>query len=636
MRTLPYFFEESVEKFSDHPYLWEKRDGRFIAATYKEIQREVHRFAAGLMSLGIKKGDHLALLSEGRNDWLIAELGVLYAGALNIPLSILLNDSEIKFRLEHGEARMLIVSKTQTAKLESFLGALSNLEKIIHLDPKKDLHPNEILFHDIKKMGDEFLAKHPDQFKQNWQSIRENDLANISYTSGTTAEPKGIMLSHLNYYANVQQAYSMMDLDPTWTIFLFLPWDHSFAHTSGLYAFMGKGASLASLQVGKTPMETLKNIPVNIKEIQPQIMFSVPAFAKNLRKNIERGIHDKGSMIRTLFHHALKVSYSYNKDGFRKGGGRLFLNRILMGLYDAIIFKKVRQQLGGKMEYFIGGGALLDIELQRFFYAIGIPIYQGYGLSEAAPMISINTPEVHKMGSSGRPVKFMEIKICNEDGEELPTGQKGEIMVRGENVMQGYWKNEQATKETIEDGWLHTGDMGYLDEDGFLFVLGRFKSLLIADDGEKYSPEGIEEAITDQSEYIMQCMLYNNQNPYTIILVVPDREAIRRFLKKEDRSLKNEVGKKAVLKLIQSEIHAYRTGGKYAEQFPQRWMPSTIGILDQEFTMENHFLNSMRKMVRNKIIEQYQGTIDFLYSPEAKDINNSRNFEALEKLGMDR
>ena len=187
--------------------------------------------------------------------------------------------------------------------------------------------------------------------------------------------------------------------------------------------------------------------------------------------------------------------------------------------------------MGGNMDFFIGGAALLDIELQRFFYAIGIPMYQGYGLTEASPMISINSPERHKMGASGNIPENLEVKICNDEGAELPLGEKGEIVIRGENVMKGYWKNEEATASTIRDGWLYTGDMGYLDADGFLYVLGRYKSLLIADDGEKYSPEGIEEAFTDQSEYVEQCLLHNNQNPYTVALVHPNADALKRFLK---------------------------------------------------------------------------------------------------------
>jgi len=635
MKTIIQFFEDSVKRYENNPYLWEKRIDKFEAASFNEIREQVHQFASGLLNYGIKKGDRIALLSEGRNDWLVSELGILYAGAINVPLSILLNESELKFRLQHSGARMIIVSKNQHKKVKSVINDLPDLEKVILMDDIVDAGKEELLFSELKKTGAKYLKENRSKFEKVYTSVQENDFANISYTSGTTAEPKGIVLSHLNYYANVQQAYSIMDISSSWKIFLFLPWDHSFAHTAGLYSFMGKGASVAALQVGTTSSETIKNISINMKEVKPQIMFSVPSFAKNIRKNIESGIRKKGAFIEKLFNHALRLNYAYNKDGYRKGGGLLFLKLPLMKLYDVIIFKKIREQLGGQMEYFIGGGALLDIELQRFFYAIGVPIYQGYGLSEASPIISINAPEKHKLGSSGVPVQNMEIKICDNDGKSMETGMKGEILVKGDNVMVKYWKNENTTMETIKDGWLYTGDMGYLDEDGFLYVLGRFKSLLISGDGEKYSPEGIEESISDQSEYILQCVVYNNQNPYTSILVVPDKEALNRFLKEKNLSVKTEEGKKTILNLIQSEIYEYRAGGKHEDLFPQRWIPSTIAVLDQEFTMENEFLNSLRKMVRGKILEHYKKTIDFLYTPEAKNINSTVNFAALDKLGFD-
>ena len=634
MKTIIRFFEDSVKMFKNNPYLWEKKMDKFEAASYKEIREQVHQFASGLLNFGIKKGDRIALLSEGRNDWLVSELGILYTGAINVPLSILLNESELKFRLQHSGARMIIVSKNLHKKVKSVINDLPDLEKVILMDNMNDAGKEELLFSELKKSGAEYLKENRNEFEKVYTSIQENDYANISYTSGTTAEPKGIVLSHLNYYANIQQAYSILSIPPGWKIFLFLPWDHSFAHTAGIYSFMGKGASVAALKVGDTPTETVKNISINMKEVKPQIMLSVPSFAKNIMKNIENGIRDKGAFIEKLFKHALSLNYAYNKDGYRKGGGLLFLKLPMMKLYDVIIFKKIREQLGGQMEYFVGGGALLDIQLQKFFYAIGIPIYQGYGLSEASPIISINAPQTHKLGSSGVPVKNMEIKICDEDGKSLETGVKGEILVKGDNVMVKYWKNEITTRETIKDGWLHTGDLGYLDEDGFLYVMGRFKSLLISGDGEKYSPEGIEESISDQSDYILQCIVYNNQNPYTSILVVPDKEALNRFLKEKSLSVKTEEGKKTILKLIQSEIYEYRTGGKYEDLFPQRWIPSTMAVLDQEFTMENEFLNSLRKMVRGKIIEHYQETIDFLYTPEAKYMNNPVNFAALDKLEL--
>ncbi len=219
-------------------------------------------------------------------------------------------------------------------------------------------------------------------------------------------------------------------------------------------------------------------------------------------------------------------------------------------LFDKIIFSKIRENFGGRLQFFIGGGALLDIELQHFFYAIGIPMFQGYGLTEAAPVISSNTPSKHKLGTSGCAVENLEIRILDEEGNICQPGKKGEIVVRGENVMKGYWENDKTTKEVLKEGWLYTGDLGYLEKDGFLHVLGRFKSLLIGNDGEKYSPEGIEEALVDHSAYIDQCMLYNNQNPFTVGLIVPSKVALLNYLASKSIEPQTEEGINAVINLI--------------------------------------------------------------------------------------
>jgi long-chain acyl-CoA synthetase len=354
--------------------------------------------------------------------------------------------------------------------------------------------------------------------------------------------------------------------------------------------------------------------------------------AKNFRKNIEAGISREGKAIKALFYVGLKIAYAYNGIGWNKGKGwRIFL-KPLNALFDKILFARVRENFGGRLEFFVGGGALLDIELQRFFYAIGIPMMQGYGLTEAAPVISSNSVKKHKLGSSGTVSPKLELKICDTNGKEVLRGEQGEIVIRGENVMAGYWKNEEATRQTIIDGWLHTGDMGYMDADGFLFVLGRFKSLLIGDDGEKFSPEGIEEAIVGQSTFIDQCMLYNNQNPYTVALIVPNKEAIKRWIQEKHHLMHGMDEKKSVLKLIESEIHEYKTGRKHGTLFPQRWLPTSIAVLDEPFTEENQLINSTLKLVRGKVIEYYSDRIRFLYTPEAKDICNVQNLQAMNKL----
>lgn len=632
MRTIIELFETSVAKFPKNIYLWEKQNGKFEGTTYRQTHDLVFRFGAGLLALGLQKGDRVGLISEGRNAWIISELGILYAGGINVPLSVKLDSgNELKFRLAHSGCKMVVVSSGHASKVEEIRNDLPELEKVIYLDEKENTRANDISYHQVIALGDEYLKTNYSDFEAAYKTIQPDDIANISYTSGTTADPKGIMLSHLNYAANVIQSNTLMDITEDWKTLALLPWDHAFAHTACLYCLMINGASIAALEVGKTPMETLKNIPKNIQEIKPTVMMSVPALAKNFRKSIESNIRQKGPTAEKLFNHALKIAYKYNGFGWDRGKGTLAIYKPLLNLYDKILFSKIREGFGGKLQLFIGGGALLDVELQRFFYAIGMPMCQGYGLSEASPVISSNALHAIKFGSSGRLVKHMELKICDLDGNELPQGEKGEIVVKGENVMKGYWNNPKATEETIKDGWLFTGDMGYMDKDDFLYVLGRFKSLLIASDGEKYSPEGIEESLVDQSPFIDQCMLYNNQNAYTSGMIVPNMPAINREVEK--RGLKSETveGLIEALKIIQQEVDAYKVGGKFENSFPERWLPATIALLPEAFTEQNHLLNSTMKMVRGKITEYFAEELEFIYTPEAKNSINQRNMDALKK-----
>ena len=636
MKSLIQFFEESVEKFESNVYLWEKPQDKYEGTTYGETRKQVYEFAAGLSNLGVKKGDRLSLVSEGRNSWVIGELGILYAGAVNVPLSVKLTPEEIKFRINHSGSKMVLISSIQNQKLKQVINECKTIEKIIHFDTQEEYTDKEIHFNEVRKIGREWLEspEHTTEFEELFNSIKPSDFANICYTSGTTADPKGIILTHGNYVTNVYQSYSLIDIPSFYKTLLILPWDHSFGHTCGIYAFMGKGASIASVRTGKTPMETLRNLPSCLKEIKPNLLMSVPAIAKNFRKNIEKGIKEKGKMAEILFNHALKISYSYNKEGWNKGRGLQKIKKPLIDLYDKILFSKIRENFGGELDYFIGGGALLDIELQRFFYALRIPMYQGYGLSEASPVISSNSTGRHKLGSSGVLVNNMDLKICDDNGMELPVGQKGEIIISGGNVMYGYWKNETATKQTIVDGWLHTGDMGYMTEEGFLYVLGRFKSLLIADDGEKFSPEGIEEAISEQSKYIDQCMLYNNQRPYTVALVVPNQHALKLFLEEKNLTADSDEGKKAILTLLENEVNEYRTSGKYGNMFPQRWLPVAIAILEEGFTEDNALMNSTMKIVRGKVMDKFSELIEYLYTSDAKDVANERNIEEVEKMKL--
>jgi long-chain acyl-CoA synthetase len=633
-RTLPALFEWSVERFAQSTLVLEKRGSSYRGRTYSEMRDLVHRFAAGLIELGLKKGDRVALLAEGRHEWIVAELGILYAGGINVPISVKLEErAELRFRLSHAGCCMAIVSGNQAQKVLVIQPELPGMRQLVLLDVVEQEVPGSLQFSDVLTLGEGRLRKDPACVERIWRALQGDDAANICYTSGTTADPKGIILTHRNYTANISQGTALYPLPPTFCTLLILPWDHAFAHTCGIYALASTGGSIACVQTGKTQMETLRNIPTNIQEVRPNFLMSVPALAKNFRNGIEKGVRQKGKIAGGLFAVGLNVAYAYHGDGTgqRGKGARMFL-RPLVALFDAILFRKIRQNFGGRLEYIIGGGALLDTELQKFFCAIGIPMYQGYGLTEAAPVISSNTPEAHRFGSSGKLVPDLDLRICDEQGRDVGVGAEGEIVVRGENVMAGYWKNQKATDGVLRGGWLFTGDLGYFTADGYLYVLGREKSLLIGHDGEKYSPEGIEETIIDRSHYIDQLMLHNNQSPSTVGLVVPNREAVLRWIEGRGLSPTSAETHKGVLRLLEEEFERYLPGGKEAGKFPARWLPSAIAVLDEPFTEQNRLLNSTLKMVRGRIEDQYRDRIAELHGPEGKKAGTGKNLSAIARL----
>ena len=624
-KTIIGLLNETVEKYGENPYLYEALHNiEYTALTFREVKELAIRFAAGLMAMGVEGGERVALMSEGKSNWVIGELGVLHAGAVCVPLSVKLDtEQDITFRINHSDSVMVLASNQQIKKLRPLKGKMPTVKKYILLDAEVEAEEAEVHIEDVLKLGDALLERDRKRVEERMAGVQPDSLANISYTSGTTANPKGIMLTHNNYVCNVEQAVDLLDGIPSYfRMLLILPWDHSFGHTAGVYAFMKVGASIASVAAGKSAMEILRNVPKSLKAINPHLMMSVPALASNFRNNIEGGVKKQGKVAYTLFQQGLKVAYAYNAEGYNRGRGSRRLLKPLVALYDRVVFSKVRKNFASNLQYFIGGGALLDIELQRFFYAIGIPMYQGYGLSEASPIISANSTEHHKLGSSGKPVPRMEIKIVDEDMNAMPTGERGEIVVRGGNVMKGYWKNAEATAESIVDGWLHTEDMGYLDDDGYLYVLGRTKSLLISNDGEKFSPEGIEESIMATSQYINQCVLHNNQSPYTTALLTLNSEV----LKKQTTDPAEAAG------LIADELAQYLKGGSHDGLFPYRWIPSAFAIIEEPFSEQNGLINSTMKIVKHKVYERYAQEIELLHTAEGKQPNSEGNLQVLGRL----
>ena len=631
--TIIDFVEQYTAKYGDETFLREKVDGVWKETSFNTTREEAHILAAGFMSMGLEKGDKVALISEGRNYWIFSELGILYAGAVNVPLSFKLeSDTDLTFRINHSDARFVIASQTQIDKIRRVIDRCPKVEKVIVMDPI-ELKDGEIYIGDIMAAGKEYLKEHQDLLLERMASVGPDDYANISYTSGTTADPKGILLTHRNYTANVDQALSVISIDRGDVMLIILPLDHCFAHVAGFYVMMKCGGSIATVPCGKSTVSLLKNIPTAIKEVRPHVLLSVPTLSRNCKKSFDSAIKKSGSFVEKLYEYGIKNAETYNREYYNAGKPcwKMWWRKPINAVIDKLVFSKVREGFGGRIKFFVGGGALLDIELQRYYCAIGMPVFQGYGLSEATPVICSNSMGHARFGSSGRVVKPMDIKICDEDGKEIPNGETGEIVIRGENVMAGYWKNPEATAKTIVDGWLHTGDRGYIckEDPEYLYVTGRFKSLLIASDGEKYSPEGYEDSLADGSKFIETSMLYNNQSPYTVVLVIPNKTLLAEEVKKAGLDPGSLEGKKAQLAIIKEEVDAYRPGGRRAGMFPERWLPASVIVGDTPFTEQNGMLNTTMKMVRGKVEKFYADRIEYAMTVEGKDIMNQKNIDSL-------
>ena len=639
-RTVFSMLNEAVIRYAKDPYLSVKGDQGWVRTSFSEAKMKSTQLAAAFLELGLRKESKVAILSEAKSDWIIAEFATLYAGGISVPLSIKLLPEEVPFRVNHSDASFFVISENTLEKVISQWDKYQNnslrlvvldkpSEKISKQCKQYGFNETELLFvDDLYTLGQEKTEEHRENLTRIENSTEEDQVVTISYTSGTTGNPKGIMLTHLNYYSNSHAAVATFQIKEKISTLLILPTDHSFAHTVGIYTALVKGLSLHFVDARGGSINALKNIPTNLVEAESNFLLTVPALTSNFIEKFKDGIKAKGGFVEGIFNRGIEAAIKRNGNGFSKPGwaiqARTYFNMLIA---EILIFRKLRLIFGPNIEFFVGGGALLDIKQQQFYKAIGIPIYQGYGLTEATPIISTNTPFNHKMGTSGKVLKGINCKICDDNGKEVAQGEKGEIVIQGDNVMKGYYKNEVATSETIKNGWLFTGDLGYLDEDDFLVVVGREKALLISEDGEKYSPEEIEEAIVNSSACIHQIMIYNDHQKYTTALITLNKKAIEEMMHKEHIGTYESLNKH-----IKSEMLLFSKQLEFKDKFPGKWIPSNFQIIAEEFSEENQMINSTLKMVRHKITETYQNRLDLMYGSKAQDKAMLANIELLKGL----
>ena len=659
MKTVIELLHEGAKKYGESPYLGEKSGSVYETVSFAGADRQSLAFAASLVLRGFNKDDRISILSEGRTAWVLGEFGLLRAGCISVPLSTKLSPDELVFRLDHSESRAILISENNFPKLAEILGKVKVPPVVVCLSGKTDSMTQQLektsliagqnffYYEDLVAEGQRALdtPANPAVFggkplsrvmEEREEEIKTDDTVTICYTSGTTGNPKGIMLTHRNYLHNAENAARVVEVQRGWKSLIMLPLDHSFAHTVGIYIFLLKGLTMYFVDARGGPLAALRNLPKNLTEVNPDFLLTVPALSGNFMKKMIQGVAEKGAFINGIFERGVRAGIARAGNGFNKPPlGVRIASFFPWALANALIFPKLRTVFGSDIKFCVGGGALLEIKQQEFFNAIGVPVYQGYGLTENAPIICANSERRHKFGTSGVIIPNLDVRIMKDDTTECGIGQIGQIVTRGGSVMKGYFKNPDATEETLRDGWLWSGDLGYIDEDGFLVVTGREKALLIAADGEKYSPETIEEAIINTSRYINQVMAYNNQCKFTSAVITVNTGALKEAVTAAGLSSGGDEATRidAVLAMIRDDLLAF-TAHKDYSTLPAQWRPASFALIAQPFDESNGLINSTLKLVRHKVCEVHKDRIDELYTTGTADPFSRGNRQAVRELKL--
>lgn len=635
-RTIIAMLHSAAEKYGNRAYTNTRTEEGWTPCSYIQADGLSDSVAAYLLAAGFKPEQTVGILSEGKGSWVTCELGVIKARGISVPLSIKLTPEEIAFRVNHSEAYALAVSSNTLANTVKALPFFDHKVLFIYLDEMDERLKTQaaeanwkegedyITWSGMLQGGEKALKKDPELVKNTEKQVDENDTINICYTSGTTGNPKGIMLTHLNYWTNTHDAVELFKLpDGVFETLIVLPVDHSFAHTVGIYTSLIRGITLHFVDSRGANVSIIRNFPKNLVELKPHFIMTVPSITGNFMKKMTQGIHQKGAFIEGIFNRGLNAGILRNGDGFHRPGKWVQIKTWLpYTLANKLVFPKLREIFGDRMNYCVGGGALLEAKQQKFFAAIGIPVFQGYGLTEAAPIISSNSPLRYKFGTSGMVAGSEKCRIMVDDTTEAKVGQKGEIVIKGDNVMKGYFKNPQASAEALRDGWLWTGDLGYYDEDGFLVVTGRAKALLIAKDGEKYSPEEVEEVMVNNLPILNQLMVYNDHQVITTALVTLQEDVASKII--EEKGCKDA---ESALKALEENLRSYE---KFATAIPNVWLPARFAIIEKAFSEADGLVNSTMKLVRYKTVEYYKERIEVMYAGEAE--NREANLKAVKEL----
>lgn len=597
-KTIPEMFDVVTKKYGNSKtYLKTKVKGEYIDISYSEVRENTENLALGLATLGVKRGDKVCIISENRPEWYYSDLAILCLGAINVPLYPISTSDSIEYMINNSEAVGIIVStKFQLNKVLKIKNKCKKLKFIINLNNEDAEGEEEVYkFDEILKKGSLFKSENPNHLQTQIEVTQENDLCTIIYTSGTTGEPKGVMLTHKNILSNVKASSEIIEVTENDVFLSFLPLSHIFERMAGYYFALSVGATVAFA-------EGIEKIATNMQEIKPTVMTGVPRLFERMYNKIRRNVESQPQNKQKIFNWGINIGQEYMD--LKRSNRKIPIGlKTKYKLADKLVFAKLRKVTGGNLRFFISGGAALARELGTFFEAVGILVLEGYGLTESSPVIAVNRENSYKFGSVGKPIPGVEVKIA----------QDGEILVNGPNVMQGYFKKKKETNEVLRDGWLHTGDIGVFDAEGFLIITDRKKSLFKTSGGKYIAPTPIENLFLG-SKYIDQFIIIGDRRMFISALIVPDFEAVKEYADANRISYSSNadlIKKKQIDELMQKEFAQFQ--GKLANYEKVR----KFTLLEKPFTIEAGEMTPSLKLKRNVIETRYKDLIEDMY----KEIN---------------
>jgi long-chain acyl-CoA synthetase len=588
-RTIPALFLNAVETYDKPDAFLHKKDGRYVAVSHGEVLGAVRKATCGLLALGLVKGDRVALISENRLEWIIADLAILSAGCVNVPIYATLPPGQVEYILFDAEVRAVFVSgPAQYAKIAPLRGRLPQLQHVFTFDPIEGETGVVTLDKLLRRGGD---VDNPRVFEDRLHVIAEDDTASIIYTSGTTGDPKGVVLTHSNFVSNVASCTAVLNIDSKDCCLSSLPLSHALERTGGYYAALSKGVTIAYA-------ESFHAVRENIREVRPTFIISVPGFFERMYERVSDRVAASPAARKKLFAWALRAGSVYARQTIEK---RVTLAARLKRLAaDTLVLKKFRTVTGGRVRFCISGGAPLSREIAEFFWAVGLPLIEGYGTTEACPVLTLNTLDAIKLGSVGKPLPQVEIRIADD----------GEILARGPNIMHGYFKRPDLTAEAIRDGWYHTGDIGYIDSDGFLVITDRKKDIIVTSGGKNVAPQLVERVLKT-SEFISEVLVLGDKRRFVSAIIVPNFHKLEAWAASAGISYANRtelVRNPAVIKKLQEEIK------KRSDQLAGFERVRRFVLRDRHFTVEEGDLTPTLKLKRRVVETKLAKDIEALYS----------------------